>query len=243
MKHMVPLLAAALLVLSGCAEERSSRAQTVDPPSESSAATEPAPAESSAAEPDDAAGEQLTQEQADAALLTVQDLPTGWTTDPAAEEDDGPDDITEPAECAQIFQALEDQQDPVAQAEADFTAGGFGPFLSQSVSSFDDSTTDALAAVTEALNACPTFTSIDADGVRAEFTAAPLSFPNVGDSTVAVRLSASTEDFDLAFDVVAVSLGNNGMTIVAGGLTPMDGVQLEQVVRAGVSRIATAAQS
>src|SRR5680860_1244675 len=41
---MVPLLAAALLVLSGCAEERSSRAQTVDPPSESSAATEPAPA-------------------------------------------------------------------------------------------------------------------------------------------------------------------------------------------------------
>lgn len=240
MRSIAPIGAIALLLLAGCGEERATRAETVDEPS--SPVTAEA-AESEAPEPDDAAGDPFSQEQVEAALLTVQDMPTGWSEDTSGDEEDS-QDTTEPAECAQIFDAmLWEQQDPVAKADVDFTAGGFGPLLSQSIASFDDPTAEALAGITDALNQCPEFTSVDADGVRSDVTATALSFPNVGDSTVAVRLNFTAEDFDVVFDVIVVSIGNNSMTLVAGGLTPVDATDLEELARAGVSKIAAAANS
>lgn len=234
------LILIAAVALTGCSQDRATWAETVDVPSTSQSSmpaepmTEPAPQP----EPADLAREALTQEQVDAALLTVAELPTGYSPD-ASNDGDDTTDTTEPAQCAQIFRGLEDSQAAVFKGEANFTAGGFGPLLSQTIGTYESSTEGVVGAFIEAVSTCAAFTSIDAEGVRTEFTASALSFPNVGDATAATRLNASTRGFDLVY--VVVSPGHNGMTLAAGGLEPMPGADLNATARAAVARISAAA--
>jgi hypothetical protein len=235
-RKTVLTIAAVVVLAAGCGgDDPPERADTVEGASPS--ATEG----DEAREPEDGAGEALNAEQAEAALLTVEDLPTGWSVD-ASEETDS-EDTTDPAECAALFDSLSEAADPLAEAKANFTAGGVGPFLVHAVASHEADLTDHIGKIADALDQCPEFSMTDAEGVTTEFTTAPLSFPNLGERTLAVRLQGSTPDLDVAFDVVWIAIGQNGITLVAGGILPMQGSEIEDLATRAVQKLEAAADS
>lgn len=227
---------ACLVTITGCGEEPPERADTVaGAPEETTESVSETPSQAPAG---DDAGEVLTKEQAQAALLSAQDLPSGWSV--GASEESADESRTQPARCAKIFDALDDDE-PVAKASADYSAGGFGPFVSHSVSSHDEETADKLAPIIEALNKCPEFTSIEPDGSRIELSTAPLSFPNFGDRTLSLRMTGTSDDVDVVFDVIYVAKGNNGIAMIGGGLTPIKAKQLESLVGKAMKKLEQAA--
>lgn len=74
-------------------------------------------------------------------------------------------------------------------------------------------------------------------------TVSPLSFPNLGDRALALRVAGSTPDVEVVIDLIYVAVGNNGVSLAAGGLTPMQGTELERLATMAVQRLSTAAQS
>jgi hypothetical protein len=199
--------------------------------------------------PDEAAGRLLTAEEARAALPTVADLPTGWSVDPEAtvtsdgDEGDDSDTIYEPAACRDIFDSLDTDtfQDSATEENADFSAGALGPFLGVTIASYDEAfPEDTFSQLVGALAQCPEFTTTDTDGTTTDFSAQPLSFPNLGDETVALRLNATSEELSFGFDLVGVRVGNNVITlgqIAVGGAA--DASVLEDVARGTLERLAT----
>lgn len=211
-----------VVALAGCGADRPERADTVRGPTPT-------------LQEDVEEAVALTQRQVESALLTVEDMPTGWSVDTS--EDSDSEDVIEPAECEALFEALDKASDPVAKAEAAFTAGGFGPFLEHGVSAFEESTADQLEQVVDTLNQCPEFSSTDTEGVTTEFTTAPLSFPNVGDRTLALRFQGSTGGIDVVVDALFIAIGSNGISIVVGGLVPMKGEELESIATTAVEKL------
>lgn len=214
-----------VVILAGCGADRPDRADTVQGPT--SSVQEDTGSETVA----------LTRQQVESSLLTVEDLPTGWSVDTSEDSDSEVEDVTEPVECGVLFEGLDEAAEPVAKAEGTFTAGGFGPFLAHAVTAFEENTADQVERVTDVLNQCPEFSSTDAEGVTTEFTTAPLSFPNLGDRTLALRLQGSTDDFDIVVDVIMIAIGANGISLVVGGLLPMQGDELEDIATTAVEKL------
>jgi len=71
-----------------------------------------------------------TQADADAALLVLADMPAGWTAGNMSDDDDD-DDF-----CKEI--TVNKKLPPVAEAEADFTAGQTGPFVGHGVAFYEN---------------------------------------------------------------------------------------------------------
>ncbi len=182
--------------------------------------------------------EALTEKQVKRALLTVDDLPAGWSADAAPTDTSSDSDSTiTPPQCGELFDSLANTQQPVAKATADFTAGGIGPLLSHTVSAFESEVAERLERITKVLAECPAFTS--RDGKKATtFEAAALSFPNLGDRTLALRLNGATQGFDVVMDVIVIAAGGNGVSLVAGGLTPVPGATLQEIAKTAMTKLA-----
>ena len=234
-RHIVVWGTAAALALSACGgDDPPERAGTVeessnaDSSSESSA--EPVEDEtSSAAEVElDSVGRVLTEKEAEAALPAVSSLPTGWSVD---DSDDGADDAdelpddddVEPAECRAILEDMDEQGDaePVAEADRTYMAGMLGPFMAASISSFEEEIPeDIFGEVLKAFETCNEFTTTE-DGVTTDFTVSPLSFPNYGEESAAVRMAAESQGVALTLDLVMVRAGHNALsfmhTSIGGG--------------------------
>jgi hypothetical protein len=235
-------LAAALiplfLVTAACGggEEGGDRARTID-----------APPSAAPAEPEGDGDKTLSQAQLQAALLTVQDLPTGYTLDTAAsDEDEDEDEDLNPAsdDCAARFEALDESNvEPAAEAAVDFE-GGFGVVLQQELSSYEDEKdlSEAFEEFATLASDCPSFKDTDADtGETTEFTLGSLSFPKLGDDTLAFAVSIKTPDFEGKLNLVIVQLGRNIMYIGQGGLSA-DAAVLEQAARTGLQKLAAATE-
>ena len=236
-KSLAALAIGAVLVSAGCGDDRPDRAVTVEKPSATAAAksTEESPAK--------AAGKPLTKEQAEAALLTTQDLPTGFSQDDSVldEEGDDTEDTTSPEVCGKLFDAIDDANgEPLVEAQRGFTGSSF-TILQQVVASHEKEAAGTLDAMAGALSKCSEFTSTDADGVESAFTASSLSFPNLGDKTLAVRMTAESEGIEMTLDVVSIAVGQNSISIFTGGLVPIEGSKLEEVARTAVTKLEKAA--
>lgn len=180
----------------------------------------------------------LTEAQLKSALLTVPDLPTGYKAG-TVEQDDSETDAGND-ECAKKFDALDEgSDDEAAKAEASFE-GGFGIVLEQSLKSYEDEDQAQFGDIIEVLSDCPSFTSTDADGTKTEFKLSALSFPKLGDDTLALALTGKTPDFAIVLNLVIVRLGRNVIFVSQGGLTA-DAAVLEQVTRKGLDKLATVA--
>jgi hypothetical protein len=220
--------ALAVVVLTGCGQDPAQRTATV-------AGGEPAA--TAAAEAPEGNGETLTKKQVKAALLTVKDLPSGWSDDPEALGDGEDDDsTTKPARCQAVF-AITDKNydDPVADASATFSQGI--TILEHSVATFDDDTDRILTKTAKAFSECPRFTDIDPDGTKTKVRMSALSFPDLGDRTLAMRAKGTVEDMELVIDLIAISVGHNIVAITAGGLEPMPGDDLEAIARKAVAKL------
>lgn len=197
------------------------------------------------------AGDPLSQQQAQDALLTVEDLPDGWSALPA--DEDGPDGggdpgasdsegTIDPAACDDVLDALEaDVGDPDVEAEIGFTRTAEGTLLSQTVASYpDDVDPGFLETIEDAFTECPSFTSTDAAGQVSRVTVSPLSLPDLGDQTLAVSTTYETPSVAVTYDLVFVVTGYNVLTLVSGGLDGADDDELRDTAEAAVAKLAEA---
>lgn len=238
-------VAAALAALTGtaagCGSERQERAVTVEPKEADDQSGESDNSENaeSAEAPRDAAGDRLSRAQIRKALLSVADLPAGWTQTPNEEEDDSEDSVS-PAKCKDVLDALDDNStDAAAEAEANFNKGGpFGTILSQTISSYaDEVDPDVVQDIANAFSECPTFTSTDSEGEVSKVTVSPMSFANLGDQTLAVAMTLESSMFTISVNLAYVVIGHNVVALIQGGIAGADGAKLEKLTRQAIKKL------
>lgn len=240
-------LALAVLVtttLSACSEDRADDALTI----EDGKGAKPAGKDVDDNEDQDRedefgrAGRILSSPEITAALPTVRDLPKGWSRDTESEddEDDEDEDTIKPQRCEELFGDEFDEQDPKAEATRAFEADDFGPFLSVDIATYEDEVPDDLLdEIAAALSECKEFTSVDSEGEESKVKAEALSFPNLGEETLAVRMTFETELFPAAINLAMVRFGHNMVllsTVSIGEVKPNTKL-MEKIGRETVERL------
>ena len=94
-----------------------------------------------------------------------------------------------------------------------------------------------LQAAADALSTCPDF-SVEDPEQTVDFSAAALSFPNLGNETLAIRLAGDVDDFAVTADQVLVVVGANVVSLTAISLLDNDPAALEAAARAAVDGLA-----
>lgn len=189
----------------------------------------------------------LTDAQIKKALLTVDDLPSGWTASPDEDEEDDDSDAetdSASAECKKLMDAMEgdDSTKAFGKGEAEFQGGEWGPFLSQSVSSMKgDEIEKSMDSFRDAFQACDSFTQTDDEGVKTEFKIADMSFPDLGDDTIALKMSAEAMGIPVDIPLVVVRVDQNVILLASVGLGEgMSSADLEKVARTAVTKVKAA---
>lgn len=194
-------LAFVLVLLLGACGGGDDRATTIEPtgsPDEDAADLTNTPT----GEVEETTETEVETEQAadspDELLLTLGDMPTGWTTAP--EMVSGDDEGGATGFCGEP--PIDEQFEPSAEAEAAFKKDDFGPFVNHAVAIYESREAEqAMDAALEAAQSCQEWTETE-DGEETTFTLQPVSFPTVGDQTVAFRINAESQDFTFTGDVV-----------------------------------------
>lgn len=132
----------------------------------------------------------------EAALISLDDLPEGWTEVPVS-DDDGETDPDE-GEGTCVEEALDAAgvsiEDDAFTAEREFSQGDFGPFLQASIGEVgDDQAEQALTSLPVAIEGCDGVA--DPDGTV--WTYEPLDVPTIGDESYVVRLATGEGDEQL----------------------------------------------
>ena len=220
---------AAVLTLTGCAGGGSSPtpAATASVTSTSSprpsgagiaaSASPTSPAAASAA----AALDPLTRVQVTAALPLPAELGPGWRDATSSRSMTSIKDTITPAACRPLYDVL--AGDPlvplVATAKRDYRPGEGGPFVTVVVRSFPRAPGDSvLTPVAQALGSCPTFTSLTTAGRTTSYRATPLTFPELGDRTLAFTLVATSGGFSITLQVALTAIGTTEVSVVNAGI-------------------------
>lgn len=193
----------------------------------------------------------LTRADLVAALLRVDDLPTGYTLQPSTDTPPDENDTggqgagTEP--CSDVFNQLRGGEPALssiaaATAEVEFSKGDDGPFLQQGLLSSDNRA--GLRSAVEAFHqlpaVCGEFTQNDEQG---SFTMrlTPAQFPTLGDDTVAVKLDATgrseLSNVALGGYLVLIRVGATICILIHFGIPGVDVAETEKVARAAVARL------
>lgn len=182
----------------------------------------------------------LTEQELKSALVTLKDLPAGYTAGEVTEDEDDTDISGANAECTARFRALEDdEEDEEAKAEAAFEAPDGSSSLEVSLESHADAEalSQDLTDVRETFEKCDTLRiAVDAS-TTAELTVKEASFPELGDESVAYRAEGEVQGFQLGLLFVFVRVANTGQSIFAGGLGTPDVAAVEKAARAGTQRL------
>lgn len=161
------------------------------------------------------------------ALIKLSDLPTGWTADTSI--DDSSDD--EPGVCNML--SINAEHPAARKAEASFTGGQLGPFLNQLIAEYNDDEAEiAIQSGRDAI-ACGSWT--DGDGV--EWTINEMSFPDVGDEKIAIKVTGTSDGFAITAEMIVIRDGNKLISVTHSGLGSVDSSLTEQVVRTSLDRL------
>jgi hypothetical protein len=190
----------------------------------------------------------LTSKQIKKALLTLDDMPSGYSEDPdlVSDDDDSEDEVTKGSpQCKKLMSAIEEEDEkPFGEGDVGFKESDFGPFIMESVASHEgDLIKDSMGELREAFSTCKKFESTDAEGAVTKFTVAEMSFPELGDDTVAVKMSGKESSFGFTFDfnLVAVRVDQNVILMVNFGVgRALGGKKFEQLARLAVERVSAA---
>lgn len=180
-----------------------------------------------------------------AALPAANDLGEGW----AEADDDFAEavkaDEVNPARCAQLFGAgpgwdeLESSQRGEADIGFDVTGGlrtQIPDHVTVDADSYDQpQPSQRFDEMGRAVADCTNFTMRDTNGEPTPYQAQPLAFPQLGDRTVAFRLTVHITDdkqsFTAAMDSVAVKIGHN---IISATHVSLEGAPDTTVTEAAV---------
>lgn len=196
---------------------------------------------SSAPAPKTGAGKQLTKAQANAALLTPEDLPAGWVISKPDTDDDSDDDKVTPERCDTILSALDESTDDAAvEAKVEFTQKDeVISSISETISSYDEAIDeDALSDVAAALTECSRFTTVDDEGTRATVTLKPMSIANLGDQSLAFGMTVDLgEGWKIPMSALFINIGHNSIVVSNLGTSSK---QLESIGNAAIRRLESA---
>ncbi len=163
-----------------------------------------------------------------AALLGVDDLPTGWSIDTS---DGGNDNPSEPP-CLKSAQAV---LTSTGRVEADFLHGPNVPSLEETLGRFTDarSTFDRAIAI---LNDCKTIDFTN-DGTKFTGRLGAMSYPTVGDQTSAYRLTVTAQSATIEAEVVYFRVGDTIGDVDYLDLGAVDTGAVQTIVQAAVKKL------
>jgi hypothetical protein len=211
--------AVAILAVAGCSKSDSS----ADDVSKASATT---------AQPTTTTTAVYTTAELKPMLLTVADLPPGWSVDNSSNDSS--------SSAPKCFQDLEKvgTNDPAREAEIAFVQGSEGiPALMESLGAMTPAEFDEGVGI---LNGC-TDISFEADGQQIPGTIGALSIEKVGDQSAAWRMSFDVEGTPLTFEFSVTRVGSVGVLV---GLADLGGVEeglLDTMTAKAVGKISSAA--
>jgi hypothetical protein len=181
----------------------------------------------------------LTDENLALGLITLEDLPSGWTGGLSEEQ-------TEDGDTYQ-FICTELERRASQRAAAEFEQGQLGPFLNHYVALYPRGLAErALADMVGAVELCAEWTQTTDDGTVYKWEISPMAFPTLGDETLAIRVS--TADIPLLglfqLDQVYVRYGDVifGITYGEIGLEGVDSEQTEFFVQLAMEKLRTLSQ-
>jgi len=163
-------------------------------------------------------------------LLSVGDLPAGWSTSPSSSG--GPSSIvgcTVPS-----F-----KQNEAARAEGGFQGSSSGiPAVSETLASFSGDLAQAgFTSGSNSLNACKSF-SLSADGTTFRGTARGISLgTSFGNESAAWQLVINATGFHVVIDEVAVRVGDEDMILAYTATHAPDAAALSSLVGAAVDKV------
>lgn len=150
-----------------------------------------------------------------AAVATVADLPTGYSVTDNGSDDPNPQPA--PNDCAKRFRAA------TSKTLATYP-GGAKPNVS-----LDD--------FAKLVQDCQSFEDVDRDGKKQTVKFSALSFPKLGEQTLAYALTLSSGDFTFVLNTALVKAGDAYITTAQGGLAGADASLVEKVSRATLARL------
>lgn len=229
MRRITVMVCVAALLLSGCSSDE--RAQTVEAP-------EPDEAEAAdeATEPDGAEAEDVAVEPQEldlqAGLLELDDMPPGWTQMPTDEDE-------EESGSTLCEQEPLDEIEAIDRVSTQFSAGDLGPFLDHTVALYDDGeAAEAMEAFLATLNDCDEWTEETEDGL-VTYRPTPLSFPSLGDETVATRLTVEGELITMTIDMITWRRGDVlSLLLASEAFDAPDGAQTAALAETADERLA-----
>jgi hypothetical protein len=163
----------------------------------------------------------MTSAQIRPELLTVADLPTGWSTTPVTSSGGsgfcGADSTT--------------KDDSSGSVESDFVDGQ-EPIFNESIVAYPALSVPSFNKAVGILDRC---TSVQDSGTR--LTVGRLSFPTIGTASAAYQFSGSDEGFTLDVDLVLARKGNQVLLIGYGGIGDPDITQLTSFARQAAAKL------
>jgi hypothetical protein len=161
------------------------------------------------------------------AVMALSDLPSGWAVDPDDDDEEDENDFF----CGEDLDAVVEPEE-VNEAQAQFAQGGSIPLLINAVGAYAPGDADvAFDKFEEIVADCSSF---EDEGTT--FEVAPVSFPEQGDESVPLLLSAEVEGLAVSLYLVVVRIAD-GITIVGyGGLGP-DVAEVEKYVSLAVTKL------
>ncbi|WP_432249530.1 hypothetical protein ACRAR1_20555 [Streptomyces sanyensis] len=161
------------------------------------------------------AAEPLTAEQMAAAVLVLEDLPSGWAETSAPTSEEPPPRAAEP-ECQPLADMLGSKVGGAeAGGNADFQQDGGRTELTQQVFTFPGSgAADRVAAIGEAVEACPTV-NVTVEGNEVPVKIARTDVPKIGQTSQSFAMTlAFAPGVEVTADLVVAQEGT-GFTRVA----------------------------
>lgn len=226
------LASAFILTLAGCGGSHSAGTRGT---AQSPMATAPAPS-SPATAPTAFTASELT-----ARLLTVGDLPPGFTVDTDPRDTEGRISSTD-AHCGPLVDLMNSDGRPpgaVADADASFTKAELGPNVATGLASFPSvqAAQSFLDTVSAAMKTCGSLTETDKDGSSYDFGVSPLAFPATGDAGNAIRMSADLGGYPAQVDIVLARVGSTLLYVANTGLGGTDTGLTEEVAARAVAKL------
>ncbi|MGW6907219.1 hypothetical protein [Streptomyces sp. NPDC054940] len=199
----------------------------------------------------------LTESGAETALITAADIEDDWTQVKDTEAENWHDSLlvgtvdvsdfltakADAADCQQLMDSLYDDdllgKPSGANALRGFTQGNSR--LLYQVASYDRSDPqDSLNWMAKLQDECDQFTMTE-NGEERTVQVIETSLPKVGDARQGLRVTVQGttdgEEATLTLDVAAVRVGNDAITVTAGGLDGDEHDSVEQAVKLGTQRL------
>lgn len=167
-------------------------------------------------------------------LLTLSDMPLGWTI--WLDEDDDSEG-TGPVLCN--AESISSVVPNLGSAETQFQQGSLGPFLIQMLAQFEntDRADEAMDYVESALT-CSEWITINDDGTETTVTLTPLAFPKVADRTYVFRMTVPVGFVgSLEVDVLFVQSGRFVTTLMHMGVNTVDSNQTLAFIETAIGKL------